>query len=72
MKMNDDDIRYALGRLEGKVDAILANQSILTNRLDEHDKRIGNLEMYKAWQLGASAVVASLVASCIAYFRGGN
>lgn len=71
-RSNQAEIFLHLGRLEGKVDAILSNQSLMVNQLDEHDKRIGSLEMFKAWQLGASAVIASLVASCIAYFRGGN
>lgn len=71
-RSNQAEIFLHLGRLEGKVDAILANQTSMANQLEDHDKRIGNLELFKAWQLGASAVIASLVAACVGYFKGGQ
>ena len=61
-----------LGRVEGKLDAILSHQDRVTDRLDDHGKRINKLEMFRSWQLGASAVVASLVAGLIGFFKGGH
>lgn len=71
-RSSQDDIFLHLGRLEGKVDAILSNQHMMANQLEDHDKRIGQLEAFKAWQLGASAVIASLVAGFIGFFKGGQ
>lgn len=61
-----------LGRVEGKLDAILAHQDRIINQLDDHSKRLNTLEMYRSWQLGASAVIASLVAWFIGNFKGGH
>lgn len=68
--MANDNIFLYLGRLEGKVDAILSNQTIMANQLGEHDKRLEKLEHHHSWFLGASAVVASLVATAVGFVKG--
>lgn len=70
--MPNENLFLHLGRLEGKVDAILANQTLMANEQAEHDKRIGKLEHHHSWFLGASAVVASVVASAVGFFKGGQ
>ena len=40
----DNEILIALGRLEGKVDALIARQAIHDEELDRHDKRLRDLE----------------------------
>jgi len=70
--MPNDNLFLHLGRLEGKVDAILSNQTLMANELNEHDKRIGKLEHHHSWFLGASAVVASVVATAVGFFKGGQ
>lgn len=70
--MQNDNLFLHLGRLEGKVDAILANQTLMANELEEHDDRIGKLEHHHSWFLGASAVVASVVATAVGFFKGGQ
>jgi hypothetical protein len=66
--MQDDNLFLHLGRLEGKVDAILTNQTQMNKRLDEHDLRLGVLERYRSWQLGVSAAIAALAALLIEGF----
>lgn len=70
--MQNDNLFLHLGRLEGKVDAILSNQTLMANELEEHDDRIGKLEHHHSWFLGASAVVASVVATAVGFFKGGQ
>ncbi len=70
--MRNDNLFLHLGRLEGKVDAILSNQTLMANELEDHDKRIGKLEQHRAWFLGASAVVASVVATVVGFLKGGH
>ncbi len=69
---SNEELFLHLGRLEGKVDAILSNQTLMANQLDDHDESIGKLEQHRAWFLGASAVVASVVATAIGFFKGGH
>lgn len=68
--MQHDNLFLHLGRLEGKVDAILSNQSNMDKRLDEHEKRLGVLERYRSWQLGVSAAIATIIAGLIQWIRG--
>jgi hypothetical protein len=70
MDKPNDSIFLHLGRLEGKVDAILASRSVIEKRLDEHEERISRLERYRAWLIGVSAAIASAVAGAIAYLKG--
>lgn len=51
----DNEILIALGRLEGKVDALITRQSLHDEELDRHDKRLRELEQSKSWLIGASA-----------------
>ncbi len=67
----DNEILIALGRLEGKVDALIARQAIHDEELDRHDKRLRDLEQSRAWILGAAAVIGA-VAAFIVNMIGGN
>ncbi len=69
---DNDTIFLHLGRLEGKVDAILSNQTLTAEQLKDQDKRIGKLEHHHSWFLGASAVVASVVATAVGFIKGGH
>ena len=68
----DNEILIALGRLEGKVDALIARQAIHDEELDRHDKRLRDLEQSKAWMLGAAAVIGAAAAFIINMIRGNN
>ena len=66
----DNEILIALGRLEGKVDALIARQAVHDEELDRHDKRLRDLEQSKAWLLGASAAVGALAAFVMNFIEG--
>jgi len=51
-----DDIKLLLGQLDGKVDMILAGQTVQRQTLEAHDGRIGTLEKWQARVLGGAAV----------------
>ena len=61
----DNEILIALGRLEGKVDALITRQAVHDEALNRHDKRIRNLEQSRSWILGAAAVLGGLVSLLI-------
>ena len=58
----DNEILIALGRLEGKVDALISRQAVHDEELDRHDKRLRDLEQSRSWILGASAVIGAAAA----------
>ena len=55
-----DDLLLALGRLEGKVDSLIAAQNNHSDALGRHDKRIRTLENSRSLMLGAAAVIGAL------------
>lgn len=68
----DNDILIALGRLEGKVDALIARQAIHDEELDRHDKRLRDLEQSRAWLFGAAAVIGAFSAFIVNMIGGPN
>lgn len=56
----NEEILLALGRLEGKVDAMMTSLRLQEQELKSLDKRIRELEQSKAWMLGAAAVISTL------------
>ena len=63
----DNEILIALGRLEGKVDALIARQAIHDEELDRHDKRLRELEQSKSWLLGVAATAGAVAGFVINY-----
>ena len=61
----DNEILVALGRLEGKVDALIARQAVHDEELDRHDKRLRELEQSKSWLLGMAAAAGKLPARAL-------
>ena len=55
------DIQRALGRIEGKQDAMLAQLERGTERMDKHDKRLGALERWRTWSTGVGATLAGIL-----------
>ena len=55
-----DDLLLAIGRLEGKVDALIAAQRAQDDTLNHHDKRIRTLENSRSLMLGAAAVIGAI------------
>ncbi len=64
---NSNQIMLALGRLEGKVDAMLTKQKSQDETLEKHDRRIRTLEQSRSWLLGASAIIGASVSFLMKY-----
>lgn len=56
----NEEILLALGRLEGKVDAMMTSLRMQEQELKVLDKRIRELEQSRAWMLGAAAIISML------------
>lgn len=57
--ISEAEVLLALGRLEGKMDAILQMQRIQEEQLKGHDKRIRDLEHSRSFFMGASALAGA-------------
>lgn len=55
-----EEVLIALGRLEGKVDAMMSSLRIQEQELKRMDERVRHLEQSKAWLLGAAAIISFL------------
>jgi len=55
-------IMLAIGRLEGKVDSLLARQDELQTAIQRLESRVHDLEGHKHRMLGAAAVIGGIVA----------
>lgn len=56
----NDELFLALGRLEGKMDALIQMQKVQQEELKTHDERIRILEHARGTFLGAAAVVGAV------------
>jgi hypothetical protein len=56
----NDELFLALGRLEGKMDALIQMQHVQQEELKAHDERIRSLEHSRGTFLGAAAVVGAV------------
>ena len=71
MMETNNEILLALGRLEGKVDSLVARQKVIDAELDKHEPRLRSLEQGKSWMLGAAAAVGALVSFIVKGFSNG-
>lgn len=60
----NDEVLIALGRLEGKVDALMNALRAQEQEIRRMEERVRHLEQSKAWLLGAAAVI-SLIAGFV-------
>jgi hypothetical protein len=60
----NDEVLIALGRLEGKVDAMMTSLRVQEAEMKKLEERIRHLENNRAWMLGAAAVI-SVIAGLI-------
>lgn len=60
MTDNPGDILLALGRLEGKVDALIAQQTRTQEDIDQLEHRVRSLEGSKALLLGICTAVGAV------------
>ena len=62
------EILLALGRLEGKVDSLIAQQVRTQEDIDLLDHRVRALEGSKAWMIGAATVVGAATSYIVKLF----
>ena len=65
----NEEILVALGRLEGKVDALITRQSLIDEEMGRQEKRIRTLEQSRSWVLGAAAMVGAAVSLLIRFIK---
>ncbi len=65
----NEEILVALGRLEGKVDALITRQSLIDEEMGRQEKRIRALEQSKSWVLGAAAMVGAAVSLLVRFLK---
>tara|TARA_R100000951_G_C2622571_1_gene174991 strand:- start:497 stop:724 length:228 start_codon:yes stop_codon:yes gene_type:complete len=57
---NNNGLMLALGRLEGKVDALISVQRSQDESIGRLEKRLRTLEGSRSWLLGAAAVLGAM------------
>ena len=57
----DSDAREMLGRIDERTHEILRRLDQINGKISDHDKRIGKLEQWRAYILGASAVISFVI-----------
>lgn len=61
-----------LGRIDGKLDALIASHDRLQDDLNALEDRVSKLERAKTWVLGAAAGLGALVSFTTKYFLEGG
>jgi len=62
------EIMLAIGRLEGKVDALLQMQRLQEDQLKNHEGRLRELEHSKSFTMGIVALIGGAVALLTQFF----
>lgn len=65
MTTHDENLFLALGRLEGKVDSLLALQKSQEEQLRTHDERIRTLESSRSFIMGGAAIVGAAASAVV-------
>lgn len=66
--MTDDSVDTRLGRIEGKLDAVLAG---FKETDDDHETRIRDLESSKGWLFGVGGGLVAVFSVAKDWLRGG-
>jgi type IV secretory pathway component VirB8 len=67
MTTTDSDLLLAFGRLEGKVDALIANGAAQAESLKLQDERMRQLETSRSALMGAVAIIATAISAAVAW-----
>ena len=68
-RTQEDNIMLMLGRLEGKVDALLAAKVSIEEKVSEIEKRLQGLEHRLAYWAGSIGVGSGLLLGTFEWFR---
>ena len=66
----NEELLLALGRLEGKMDALIRRQAVHDEELERMDVRLRNLEQSRSWLMGASAAIGASFALLVQWLKG--
>ena len=64
---NNAELLLAFGRLEGKVDALIATETSRNEALSKQDERLRQVEQSRSAMLGAVAILATAVSALVAW-----
>ena len=67
MQPDDQRILLALGRLEGKVDSLIARDRIVQGDLEKLADRMRALEASKSTLMGACAVITAVISTLVSF-----
>jgi len=67
MTTNDRDLLVAIGRLEGKMDALIAVTNAHNDSLQKHDERLRELEGSRSALVGAVAILSTAISAAVAW-----
>ncbi len=63
----NDELLIAIGRLEGKMDALLNMQRAQEDQLKQHDERLRLLENHKHYTFGVAAAIGAVASALISF-----
>ena len=63
----DRDLLVAIGRLEGKMDALIAITSAHHEMIQRHDERLRELETSRSALIGAVAILSTAISAAVAW-----
>ena len=67
MSEPQQDLLIALGRLEGKMDALISITNALNETIQKHDERLRELENSRSALIGAVAIISTAISAGIAW-----
>ena len=68
MTSNSNELLLSLGRLEGKMDALISITSQHNEMIQKHDERLRELETSRSALIGAVAILSTAISAAVAYF----
>ena len=68
MTTKDQDLLVAIGRLEGKMDALIAITNAHNEMIQKHDERLRELETSRSALIGAVAILSTAISEAVAWF----
>tara|TARA_R100000005_G_scaffold96459_2_gene83557 strand:- start:3878 stop:4090 length:213 start_codon:yes stop_codon:yes gene_type:complete len=67
MTEQQQDLLLALGRLEGKMDALIAITNAHNETIQKHDERLRELENSRSALIGAVAILSTAISAGVAW-----
>ena len=67
MPTQDQDLLVAIGRLEGKMDALIAITNAHNDMIQKQDERLRELEQSRSALIGAVAILSTAISAAVAW-----